>query len=86
MHTNLFFGLTRSILKYFNNSYKIVLRRNSYCNTISQAVFVYKLRDAHGTPTSKTEPLRIVSNVQLVKGLLLQIERQIQHCLGLLRQ
>ena len=29
-------------------------------------------RDAHGTPTFKTEALRIVNNVQLVKELLLR--------------
>ena len=43
-----------------------------------------KLRDAHGMPTFKTEALRVVSNVQLVKGPLLQNERQIQHYLALL--
>ena len=36
--------------------------------------------------TFKTEVLRIVNNVQLVKGRLLQNERQIQHYLALLQQ
>ena len=45
-----------------------------------------KLRDAHGTPTFKTEALRLVSNVQLVKELLLRNELLIQHYLALLRQ
>ena len=39
-----------------------------------------------GMPTFKTEALRVVSNVQLVKGPVLQNELQIQHYLALLRQ
>ena len=49
-------------------------------------VCLCKLCDAHGTPTFKTEALRVVSNVQLVRGPVLQNERQIQHYLALLRQ
>ena len=37
-------------------------------------------------PTFKTEVLHIVSNVQLVKGLLLQNERKIQYYLALFQQ
>ena len=33
-------------------------------------VFFYKLRNPHGTPTFKTEELRLVSNVQLVKRVM----------------
>ena len=40
----------------------------------------------YGTPTFKTKALRIVSNVQLVKRLLLRNEWQIQHYLALLQQ
>ena len=36
-----------------------------------RAVFFYKLRYMHGTPTFITEALRLVSIVQLVKCLLL---------------
>ena len=49
-------------------------------------VFFYKLRNPHGTPTFKTEELRLVSNVQLVKRLLPCNERQIQRYLALLWQ
>ena len=55
-------------------------------NNNNKPVCLCKLRDAHGTPTFETEVLRIVSNVQLVKGLLLRNERQIQQYLALLRQ
>ena len=64
--------------------YKIVLCRNSYCNTIGQYSFIIKLRNPHGTPTYKTKALRLVSNVQLVKRLLPCNGRQIQHYLALL--
>ena len=40
--------------------------------TVYKPVCLCKLRDAHGMPTFKTEALRIVSNVQLIKELLLQ--------------
>ena len=36
----------------------------------------------HSTPTFETEVFRIISNVQLVKGLLLRNEQQIQHYLA----
>ena len=63
-HTNLFLWFN-SILRYISDkTFKV--RNIKYCNTTSQSVFC-KLRDAHDTPTFKTEVLRIVSNVQLVK-------------------
>ena len=67
---------------------KVVLIRNSYCNTTSQSACLCKFRDTYSTPTFKTEVLHLVSNVQLVKGLLLQNERQIQYYiyLALLQQ
>ena len=40
--------------------------------TVTLQASLSKLRDAHGMPTFKTEALRIVSNAQLVKELLLQ--------------
>ena len=46
--------------------------------------FFYKVCNLHGTPTFKTEELRLVSNVQLVKRLLPCNKRQIQHYLALL--
>ena len=52
---------------------KIVSCQNSYCNTTSQSVLVsFTTHMAH--PTFKTETLHTVSNVQLVKGLLLRNE------------
>ena len=38
---------------------------------LTVTVFFYKLCNLHGTPTFKTEALRLVSSVQLVKQLLL---------------
>ena len=60
---------------------KVTLSRNSY-----KPVSLCKLLYVHGTPTFKTETLHIVSNVQLVKGFLLQNEWQMQLYLALLRQ
>ena len=45
---------------------------------------LWQLRNPHGMPTFKTEALRLVSNVQLVKGLLPCNEQQIQRYLALL--
>ena len=68
------------------NNKVVLLSRNSYCNTTSQSVFVSFATHTVPAPTFKTEALRIVSNVQLVKRLLLRNEWQIQHYLALLRQ
>ena len=59
------FGLTRSILRYFSDKTGIL------SVTLYKPVCVCKLRNAHGMPTFKTKVLRIVTNVQQVKGLLL---------------
>ena len=42
MHTNYFFGLPHSILRYFSDKsiIKFVSSQDSYCNTKSQSVFV----------------------------------------------
>ena len=52
---------------------KVVLSQNSYCNTISQSIFLRSTMHMgqHGMPTFRTEVFRLVSNVQLVKKLLL---------------
>ena len=47
--------------------YKVVLSRNSYCNTISQYSFI----SFAGTLTFKIETFCLINNVQLVKHLLL---------------
>ena len=49
-------------------------------------VLFYRLRNPHGMPTFKTDALRLVSNVQLIKQLLLSNEQQIQCYLALLWQ
>ena len=51
----------------------------------AKPVCLCKLRDAHSTPTFKTEALHLVSNVQLVKGLVLRNEQLIQHYCALLQ-
>ena len=83
MHTNLILWFTHLVLKYTLVikllKVKVVLSQNSYCNTTSQSVFV-SFANTHNTPTYKTEVLRLVSNVQLVKRW------QIQHYLAFLRQ
>ena len=61
---------------------QVVRNLGHSCNY--KPVCLCKLRDAHGTPTFKTEAFRLVSNVQLVKQLLLRNERLIQHYLALL--
>ena len=55
------------VIKLFRSSIKL----NFYSNTIRRSVFSYKLRNPHGMPTFKIEALYLVSNVQLVKRLLL---------------
>ena len=71
MHTNLilwFNPLNTQVLYIVIKLLKVVvLSWNSYCNTTSQSVFV----SFANTPTFKTEALCLVSNVQLVKRLLL---------------
>ena len=57
-----------------------LLSQNSYCDTMSQSVFV-----SFGTHMAQTEML-FVSNVQVVKGSLLQNKWQIQHYLAYLQQ
>ena len=47
-------------------------------------VLLFKLHNMHCTPTFKTEVICVVSNLQLVKGLLLQSEWQIQYYLLLI--
>ena len=64
----------------------VVLSQNFYCNREYKPVCLCKLRDAHDTPTFKTEALRLISIVQLVKGRLLRNERQIQHYHAFLRK
>ena len=54
--------------------------------THSRKVLFYKLYNLHSMPTFITEALRLVSNVQLVKRLLLYNEQQIQHYLAFLWQ
>ena len=57
------------VMKLFESSIKLF-----YAEILTVAhrpVFFYKFRNPHGTPTFKTEALRLVSNVQLVKRLLL---------------
>ena len=44
-------------------------------STPLKPVCLWKLCDTHGTPTFKTEALRLVSNVQLAKRLLMRNER-----------
>ena len=74
-HTNLII-----LFKHLYSSTLVIIffksSRNSYCNTIRPILF-YKLRNPHGTPTFKTEALRLVSNVQLDKRLLSCNEQQI---------
>ena len=60
--------------------HKVVLGRNSYCNTISQSVFV-SFAMPTACPILKLKLLCLVSNVQLVKGLLLQNEQHIRTAL-----
>ena len=55
------------VIKLFKSNIKLY-----YVGILTVTLCLCKLRDAHGTPTFKTEALRIVSNVQLVKGLLLR--------------
>ena len=59
MHTNFIPALYSStlVIKLFKN--------------ITFIIFFYKLRNLHGMLTFKTEVLHLVSNVQLVKRLLL---------------
>ena len=64
-------------IELFESSIKLLLQ---HC----RPVFFYKLRNPHSTPTYKTNALRLVSNVQLVKRLLPCNKRQIQHYLALL--
>ena len=56
-HTNCF------VLQYFSN--KTFLKVVFYAKIPIGQSFFYKLRNPHGTPTFKTEVLRLVSNVQL---------------------
>ena len=55
------FGLTCSILKHYFLKAGILNSSQSIC----------KLHNMHGMPTFKTEVLHLVSNVLLIKGLLL---------------
>ena len=50
-------------MKLFKSNIKLY-----YAGILTVMLQARLLCDVHGTPTSKTEPLRIVSNVQLVKG------------------
>ena len=47
-------------------SYNVVLRKNSYCNTIGQSSFI-NFTTCMACSLFETEVLRFVSNVQLVK-------------------
>ena len=70
MHTNLILPFKSALY----SSHKVVLSRNSYCNTIGQSCFVrFATRTALSTPTFQTESLSLVSNIQLVTWLLLCI-------------
>ena len=69
-HTNLILPFKSALY----SSHKVVLSRNSYCNTIGQSCFVrFATRTALSTPTFQTESLSFVSNIQLVTWLLLCI-------------
>ena len=51
-----------SVIKPFESSIKLF-----YAKILTVAVFFNNLCNSHGTPTFKTEALRLVSNVHLVK-------------------
>ena len=56
------------VIKVFESSIKLFYAK--ILTVTYRPVFFYKLRNPHSTPTIKTEALRLVSNVQLVKQLL----------------
>ena len=50
------------VIKLFKSTIKLFYAKIHY-----RPVLFYKLRNSHSTPTFKTEALRLVSNVKLVK-------------------
>ena len=71
MHTNCFIFQYFSD-KTFKSSIKLFYAEIlTVITTIYRPVFLYKLSNPYGMPTFNTKVLRLVSNVQLVKQLLL---------------
>ena len=66
---------------FYNTKY-VYNRHGAKC--IDACTCTYKLCYPHDTPTFKNEALRLISNVQLVKHLILRNEWLTQHYLALL--